>query len=188
MEPWSRGAVEPFQCSSGGCFFLTRCECALAKGVWDCKHFFAKPFARHPSEGQEPQCSRIKEGTDLIFAERIAGGERSEGVGRAGEKEGVAVNIEGQREAVGAESCGQEVEMGVEVFAFAEAYARDHAAVMRSGLAKVTFHPRPRRRVRRCCCGRKWCRSPSPAGPSTGRRGLFFVRVPDTHRAMPRRG
>lgn len=69
---------------------------------------------------------RIAQG-DFVEAQGPA--ELGEGVGGAGEKEGVVVDVERQREAVGAEGCGQEVEMGVEVFVFVEACARDHAAV-----------------------------------------------------------
>ena len=64
------------------------------------------------------------------FVEAQGGAELSESVGRAGKEEGMIVDVEGEREAVGAEGAGEEVEMGVEVFAFVEAGTRDDSAVV----------------------------------------------------------
>ena len=80
------------------------------------------------------------------FVEAQGGTELGEGVGRAGEKEGVVVDVEREGEAVGAEGCREEVEMGVEIFAIVEACAGDHAAVIvddleEGRLAVLTVEP-----------------------------------------------
>lgn len=94
-------------------------------------------------------CGRVTQG-DFVKAQ--GGTELGEGLGHAGEIEGVIVDVERQREAVGEESGGQEVEMGGEIFALVNASAGDDAAVViddlqERGLALLAVEPAVRRSV-----------------------------------------
>ena len=95
------------------------------------------------------RCGRVAQG-DFVEAQGLA--ELGEGVGGAGQEKGVVVDVAGERETVGAAGCGQEVEMGVEIFAFVEACTGDHAAVVvddfqEGGLAVLAVEPAVRRSV-----------------------------------------
>ena len=64
------------------------------------------------------------------FVEAQGGAELGEGLGLAGEKEGVIVNVQGERQPVLAKSRGEEVEVRGEIFALVKAGAGQHAAVV----------------------------------------------------------
>lgn len=65
---------------------------------------------------------------DFVEAQGCA--ELGKGFGLVGEKEGMIVDVEGQGEAMGAESGGEKVEMGGKIFALIKSGARDQAAVV----------------------------------------------------------
>ena len=64
------------------------------------------------------------------FIETQRGAELGEGVGGAGEEEGVVVHVECERQAAGKEGAGEEIEMGEEGFARVEPGQREKAAVI----------------------------------------------------------
>ena len=64
------------------------------------------------------------------FVEAQGPAELGERLRRAGKEEGVVVDVEGQREAVGAEGGGEEVEVGGKILPFVEMRAGEHAAVI----------------------------------------------------------
>ena len=64
------------------------------------------------------------------FVEAQGGAELGQSVWGAGKEEGMVVDVESQREAVGAEGGGQEVEMGEKVFALVELRAGKQTAVI----------------------------------------------------------
>ena len=71
------------------------------------------------------RCGRVTQG-DVVEAQ--GGADLGESLWLAGKEEGVVVDVESQREAVGEEGGGEKVEMGREVFALVNAGAGDDAA------------------------------------------------------------